>query len=200
MPDLERGVAQSAIATRTASANAARARRIVVRVRPVGPDGADDLAYITPSGVRAVLWPKIDSAPEAGRAVRLMRDAFGPNAPRLWIMIESPAAVEGADEIVAPYDAIEALVLGYGDLSKCFGVDLEPDMNPLRKAGIATMLAARAAGRLIIDGVELARGAELTEAFRRSIGLGYDGKTVLSAGQATKYNSVVETMTSRPAR
>lgn len=200
VPDLERGAAQSAVATRTASADAARASRIVVRVRPVGPDGADDLEYITPSGVRAVLWPKIDSASEAGRAVRLMRDAFGPDAPRLWIMIESPAAVEGADELAATDNAIEALVLGYGDLAKRLGVDLEPDVDPLREAGIVTMLAARKAGKLVIDGVELTRGAELTEAIARSIGLGYDGKTVFSAGQAAKYNSVVETMTSSPAR
>ena len=145
------------------------------------------------------MWPKIGSAAEARRAVALMGEMFGADAPRTWMMIESPAAVFSAAEIACADDCIEALVLGYGDLAKRLGVALQPEADPLRTAGIATMQAARAAGRLTIDGVELVRGAELTGAFARSIGLGYDGKTVFSAGQAAKYNSVVDSMNAQDA-
>ena len=36
----------------------------------------------------------------------------------------------------------------------------------------------------------------MTEAFAHSIGLGYDGKTVSSAGPAAKHNTVVDALTS----
>jgi citrate lyase subunit beta / citryl-CoA lyase len=192
--DLEDAVAPDAKAeARRAAAAAVQAggfgaRELVVRVNGLDtPWGADDLAAIAAVGPDAILTPKISSA--AGLAA--VRAAAGPHPP-LWAMIETCAAMFALPEIAEASARLGAnvWVMGTNDLAKEMRCTPGVDRAPLLTSLSLSVMAARARGITILDGVfnDIADPDGLTRQCAQGAAWGFDGKTLIHPGQIDAAN------------
>lgn len=176
-------------------------REIVVRVNGTNTPWFDaDLAAIariaaSGGGVQAVLIPKV-SDPETLRVVGRQLEALGaPSSLRLWAMIETPLAVLRALDIALaardPVARLAVMVLGTNDLAKETGAQILPGRAPMASWLSHCLLAARAGGVELLDGVwndfrdldGFAR--ECAEAAQ----MGFDGKTLIHPSQIEPCNA-----------
>jgi len=196
--DLEDAVAPAAkdgaraIVAAALAAGGYGTRELVLRVNAFEtPWGRDDLAAAATMPIDAVLLPKIDSADRVRLTVSLL-DAFGaPDRLAVWCMLESPLGILNAREIAAASPRLAALVLGTSDLTKELRAVATRERLPLITALGLAMLAARAHGLTILDGVhtDLADDQGLMAACRQGRELGFDGKTLIHPGQIPAANS-----------
>ncbi|MFN3280328.1 MAG: HpcH/HpaI aldolase/citrate lyase family protein [Tabrizicola sp.] len=161
-------------------------RARIVRVNGLGtPWGTDDLAAFSDHpGVDAVLLPKVNAPADLDPVADRVR------AP-LWAMLETPKGCLNAAAIAA-HPRLEGMVMGTNDLAKELGARYRADRLPLLAGLGACVLAARAEGRIIVDGV--------FNAFRDEAGLraeceqgrdmGFDGKTLIHPAQLDIANEV----------
>jgi citrate lyase subunit beta / citryl-CoA lyase len=201
--DLEDSVAPDAkIAARGQVIAAVRAggfggREIIVRVNgPHTPWGPDDLAAAAAAGPDAILLPKIDGPGAIMVAARAIREAGAPERTRLWAMMETPNAILNAGSIasVAADSAsrFAVMVMGLNDLAKETGARLTPG-RPTMTAWVANcVVAARAHGVDIIDGVY--NDIQDLDGFRAECvqgrDMGLDGKTLVHPTQIDICNEV----------
>ncbi|MBI1758902.1 MAG: CoA ester lyase [Actinobacteria bacterium] len=195
--DLEDAVAPEVKAVarqRVVAAVAARgfgAREVAVRVNGLDtPWYAEDLRAVARAGPDAVVVPKVGSADEVRKVERDLVAAGAPAGVAIWAMVETPAAVLGAREIASATPRLAVLVLGTNDLAKELRAEPVAGRAPLLTAMSLCLLAARAAGRVILDGVfnevtDLA-GFETECAQWRQFG--FDGKTLIHPGQIEPCN------------
>ncbi len=160
-----------------------RPRVRLVRVNALdGPWGAADLEAVHGMDCDGVLVPKA-SDPEQIDAV-----AARIGVP-IWAMIETPAGVLAAAQICA-HPSVDGIVLGTNDLVKDLGLRSRPDRLPLMYALQSSLMAARAAGVVAIDGVYNA--FRDTEGFefecRQGRDLGFDGKSLIHPDQIAAAN------------
>ena len=185
--DLEDAVApEEKDAARTRVLNAARdyaPRDTVIRVNAAGtPWHAADMAAAR-SGAGAVLLPKVRDAGEVA-AARLLADGMP-----LWAMIETPRGLLNATAIA---DAgVECLVFGSNDLLHALEGRHRGDRANLWTAMSLTVLAARAAGIAVLDGVhnDLDAAGEFDAACVLARDFGFDGKSVIHPSQIAPANS-----------
>ena len=183
--------ARAAVGAALAEGGYAR-HELVVRVNPLDtPWGHPDLAIAATLPVDAVLLPKVESADRVRLAGSLL-DALGaPPELALWCMIETPLGVLAAPEIAGADARIGALVLGTSDLGNDLRIRERRDRLPLMTAIGLVLLAARAHGRAVLDGVHL--DLEDTEDFaavcRQGRELGFDGKTLIHPQQIEAANA-----------
>jgi citrate lyase subunit beta/citryl-CoA lyase len=155
-------------------------REVVIRVNALStPWGEADLAAAAAAGPDAVLAPKI-----RGREDIAAYDGALASAPlntRLWAMIETPEAVLGIDAIADGPSSLGALVMGINDLAKEIGARQTPDRKPFQAAMALTVIAARAYGLAVLDGVhnEIDDLAALEAVCRQGADFGFDGKTLI---------------------
>lgn len=204
--DLEDAVAPDSKAEARRRARAAlesrilAGRQVVVRVNGL-PDGssteewlADDLAELATSGADAILFPKIRTIEDVERAETAIDHHFAPESVRLWLMIETPQAILNLREIVAerqkPHSRLDALVMGTNDLAKEMRLPASSSRIALLHALSATVLAARAADLVVLDGVfgRLEDLAGLEAECQQGRGLGFDGKTLIHPNQIEPAN------------
>ena len=162
------------------------ARARIVRVNGLGTEWVEgDLAaFGAHGGVDAVLLPKVNS-PEDLDAV-----AGRVTAP-LWAMLETAKGCLNAGAIAA-HDRLEGMVMGTNDLAKELGARFRADRLPLM-AGLGTcVLAARAEGKVIVDGVFNAFKDEagLRAECEQGRDMGFDGKTLIHPAQLDIANEV----------
>lgn len=147
--------------------------------------GRDDLvAFAAHPGVDAILVPKVNG-PADLEAVA----ALAAGKP-LWAMMETAAGMLNAAAI-AGHPRLEGMVMGTNDLAKELGSRFRADRMPLQTGLGLCLLAARAFGRVIVDGVY--------NAFRDEAGLraecaqgrdmGFDGKTLIHPAQVEIANA-----------
>jgi citrate lyase subunit beta/citryl-CoA lyase len=195
--DLEDAVAAAAkegartFVTAALSAGGYGSRELVLRVNPLDtPWGHADLAAAATMPIDAVLLPKVESADRVRLTVSLL-DALGaPERLAVWCMIETPLGVLAAREIAASSPRLAALVLGTSDLSKELHALATRDRLPLITSLGLVMLAARAFGLAILDGVHLDLSDEESFALSCQQGreLGFDGKTLIHPKQIASAN------------
>ena len=197
--DLEDAVAKEAKEAARAIVAAAMAaggyssRELVLRVNPLDtPWGHADLAAAATMPIDAVLLPKVESPERVQLTVSLL-DALGaPEGLAVWSMIETPLGVLAAREIAAASRRLAALVLGTSDLTKELHALATRDRLPLITSLGLVMLAARAYGLAILDGVHLDLSDE--EGFglqcRQGRELGFDGKTLIHPKQIAPANAI----------
>lgn len=164
-------------------------REVTIRVNGIDtPWHADDLKAVAAAGPAAVVVPKVDSAEE----VRAIEAALGDSPTRIWAMIETPRAVLGCAEIAAASERLTVLVLGTNDLAKELLAEQVPGRAPLLGPLSTCVLAARATGKVILDGVyNDVRDAEGFEAeCRQGREFGFDGKTLIHPSQLEPCNRV----------
>ena len=196
--DLEDAVAPEAKETvRTAVAAAVTAggyapRELILRVNPLDTAwGHADLAIAATLPIDAVLLPKVESAERVWLTIELL-DALGaPPERSVWCMIETPLGVLAAADIAGASPRVGALVLGTSDLANDLHARPTRDRLPLLTALGLVLLAARAHGRGILDGVhlDLADPQGLAAACRQGHDLGFDGKTLIHPDQIAAANA-----------
>jgi citrate lyase subunit beta / citryl-CoA lyase len=179
------------------------AREIVVRVNALAsPWGQADLAAAANAGADAVLIPKVESADLVRQSLAVLDEAGGPADLPLWCMMETPRAMLRAEAIAAAHPRVGCLVMGTSDLAK----DLHAAHTALRLPMITALglclLAARACGLAILDGVhlDLADAEGLEAACRQGAELGFDGKTLIHPGQIGPANAAFAPSADRLSR
>lgn len=154
------------------------------------PEFEADLSAALACSPDAILLPKLeDPAVLAEVAARL--DAAGSPA-RLWAMIETPRAIiEIAAIAAAAAPRLAALVLGPNDLAKSTGVPMRPGRAAMLPWFMAVVLAARAQGLAVLDGVYNAfrDTAGFAAECEQAAELGFDGKTLIHPAQIEAANA-----------
>src|SRR5437763_9669699 len=160
--DLEDAVAPEAKETaRTAVAAAVTAggyapRELVLRVNPLDTAwGHADLGAAATLPIDAVLLPKVENAERVSLTIDLLDSLGAPPELAVWCMIETPLGVLAAPQIAGASPRLGALVLGTSDLTKDLHAKETRDRRPLLTALGFVLLAGRAHGRAVLDGVHL---------------------------------------------
>ena len=162
---------------------------------PHTPWGADDLEAAIAAAPDAILLPKVDGPGTIMVAARAMNEAGAPERTRLWATIETPMAILSVGSIAAtaadPDSRLEVLVMGLNDLVK----ETRARLTPGRPTAIAWLsmcvVAARAHGCDIIDGVynDFNDSAGFKAECEQARDLGLDGKTLIHPGQIDVCNA-----------
>jgi len=195
--DLEDAVAPDAKpAAREAACAAVRSgeygrREVTIRVNGADTEWhAADLAAACAAGPNAIVVPKVDSADAVLALVEAMAEHGAPERTKLWAMLETPYAVLHAEEIAGAADRLTVLVLGTNDLVKELYAEHVPGRAPVLSALGLCVLAARATGKVILDGVF--NDVKDTDGFlaecRQGREMGFDGKTLIHPGQVAGAN------------
>jgi citrate lyase subunit beta / citryl-CoA lyase len=167
-------------------------REITIRVN--GADTAwhrDDLAAACAAGPDAIVVPKVDSADAVRELVGSMASYGAPEHTRLWAMVETPVAMLHAEEIASASDRLTVLVMGTNDLAKELYAEHVPGRQPLLTGLGLALLAARATGRAILDGVfnDVQDSDGFLAECRQGREMGFDGKTLIHPGQVAGANA-----------
>jgi citrate lyase subunit beta / citryl-CoA lyase len=166
-------------------------RETLIRVNALAtPWGFADLQAAARSGADGVLLPKVESAEAVRQALAVLDGAGAPADLPLWCMLETPRATLRADEIAGASPRLGGLVMGTSDLAKELRAAHTPLRLPLLTALGLCLLAARAHGLPILDGVHLDLGDEegFAAACRQGAELGFDGKTLIHPRQIEAAN------------
>jgi citrate lyase subunit beta / citryl-CoA lyase len=170
-------------------------RRLVARINALAtPWGHDDLAALAAAPVEAILAPKVDDAADV-EALSSAMDAAGFAADvALWVMIETPRAVLALERIAAcaATARLQGFVLGLNDLAKDSGIAQLPGRAAFVPVLTMAVLAARAHGLIILDGVcNAIDDAALLEAeCVQARDSGFDGKTLIHPAQLDVCNRI----------
>jgi citrate lyase subunit beta/citryl-CoA lyase len=169
------------------------AKELAIRINAVGTQWHhDDIVAAAAAAPAAVLVPKVNSAAEVARLVTALDKAGAPLSTKLWAMLETPVAVLHAEEIASASPRLTVLVMGTNDLAKELFAEQVPGREPLKFGLQRCLMAARLAGKVILDGVyndikdEDGFRAECIQARQ----FGFDGKTLIHPSQVGPCNEV----------
>ncbi len=171
-------------------------REIVVRVNALSSEwGADDLRFAGSLAPDAILLPKIDMPRDILEANDALDDADVPEATALWAMIETPRAMLNISAIAElgrdRASRLACFVAGTNDLVKETGTRDTPDRRYLTPWLMQMVLAARAGGIDVLDGVF--NDFRDLDAFTRQCGesadMGFDGRTLIHPTQIAPANA-----------
>ena len=157
-------------------------RELVVRVNGLmTPWGEADVAEMATAGAHALLIPKVENKQIINGVEGRMLTAQAPDAMSIWCMIETPKGVMRAEEIASASPRLGALVMGTSDLAKDLHCLHTPSRGPFMTSLSWCILAARANGLSILDGVhlDLADDDGFAESCRQGREIGFDGKTLI---------------------
>lgn len=166
-------------------------REVIVRVNGLTtPWGFDDLAAAALAGPDAILVPKVEDATTVMRASALLAEAGAPAQTALWVMMETPRALLSANEIAGAGGRLQALVIGSNDIMKELHARPRPDRLPQRTSLGLTLLAGRAYGLTVLDGVfnDIADSAGFEAECIDGRDMGFDGKTLIHPNQIEASN------------
>lgn len=168
-------------------------REVIVRVNALStPWGYEDVHAVAKLGADAILFPKVDTPEQVIAAVTALEAAGAPADLPVWIMAETPRGILNIDAIAGASKRLSTIVMGTSDLAK----DLRARHTPDRTAFITSLglcvLAARAHGLDILDGVYLNIDDEpgLIAACEQGCDMGFDGKTLIHPKQVAAANAV----------
>ncbi len=190
-PDHKESARENACAA--ASSGKYGARELTIRVNGIGTQWhARDLAAACGAGPDGIVVPKVGSAQQVRDLVSAMEAHGAPEHTTLWAMVETPGAILDVAELASSSDRLAVLVMGTNDLLKELGARHVPGRAPLATALSMAVLAARAAGIAILDGVY--NDVKDAEGFAAECvagrDMGFDGKTLIHPGQVQPCNAV----------
>lgn len=167
-------------------------RQVMVRVNGTDtPWGEDDIAAVAATALDAIVLPKIESRDQLLNTIDLINRHGGHHVP-VWIMTETPRGVLDTDDVYGCSNRIGGVILGTSDLAKDLRIPHTPDRLGFLHLLSQCVLAARANGLEIIDGVHL-NFRDLDE-FRvhceQGRTLGFDGKSLIHPSQVEICNAV----------
>lgn len=168
-------------------------RELIIRVNGMDtPWGADDIAAVAKAGPDAILVPKINDGEMVRDLVAAIDNAGAPATTALWCMMETPIGILNAQEIGAASDRVAVWVMGTNDIAKDTGAQHTPMRLPMITALGICMLAARAYGVQILDGVynDIKDDAGFRATCEQGLEMGFDGKTLIHPSQVEPCNDV----------
>lgn len=196
--DLEDAVApdakaagREAIAAALAEKAAYGHRELAVRVNGLDTEwGHADLVAMATAGADAVLLPKVESSDMVRRAASVLEAAGAPASLPIWCMMETPRGVLHA-EAIADHPRVTCFVMGTSDLTKDLLARHTAQRLPMLPSLGLCLLAARAAGIAIVDGVylDLDDAEGFTASCEQGRDLGFDGKTLIHPKQIAAANA-----------
>jgi len=160
------------------------ARARIVRVNGLDTEwGAADcttMAAAIAAGAKidAILIPKVNSPADLDAVAALVPGAD------LWAMMETCLGMLNAAQI-AGHPRLKGMVMGTNDLAKELGSRFRADRLPMQAGLGLCLLAAKANGQVIVDGVYNAFKDEAGLKFECDQGrdMGFDGKTLIHPAQ-----------------
>jgi citrate lyase subunit beta/citryl-CoA lyase len=189
--DLEDAVApDSKESARTAACAAASSgeygrRELTIRCNGLDtPWGVDDLAAAAVSNAAAVVVPKVSSVAYIDEVAERLAEAGAPTGMTVWAMIETPTAIFDVRAIAA-HPSVSVLVMGTNDLARELRAPLAAGRIALLAHLATAVLAAREAGKVILDGVynDVKDLQGFERECRQGVEFGFDGKTLIHPGQ-----------------
>ena len=139
---------------------------------------ADAAAFAGHPNVDAILVPKVSRSADLDAVAAVTGDK------PLWAMMETALGMLNAAEI-AGHARLQGMVMGTNDLAKELGSRFRADRLPMQAGLGLCLLAARAHGRVIVDGVYNAfkDGEGLRAECEQGRDMGFDGKTLIHPAQ-----------------
>lgn len=160
-------------------------RMKIVRINGLDTEwGADDAKAAAAMGADAILLPKVNSPADLDALAAITGDA------PLWAMMESPLGMLNAAQIAA-HPKLEGMVMGTNDLAKELQSRSRADRLPMMTGLGLCVLAGKAHGVALIDGVYNAFKDDEGHRVECDQGrdMGFDGKTVIHPAQLEVANA-----------
>ncbi|WP_298860383.1 CoA ester lyase [uncultured Sulfitobacter sp.] len=154
-------------------------RMKIIRINGLDTEwGADDAKAAAKMGADAILLPKVDNPADLDALA-----TFTGNIP-LWAMMESPLGMLNAAAIAA-HPKLQGMVMGTNDLAKELQTRPRADRLPMMTGLGLCVLAGKAYGIALIDGVYNAFKDDEGHRVECDQGrdMGFDGKTVIHPAQ-----------------
>ncbi|WP_040494726.1 HpcH/HpaI aldolase/citrate lyase family protein [Ilumatobacter nonamiensis] len=165
-------------------------RELTIRCNGLDTEwGAGDIAAAGAANPSAVVIPKVDSV-EGVAEVSKQLDAAGASADvMIWPMIETPTAIFNVREI-ATHPRVAVLIMGTNDLAKELRSPIVAGRHPLIPHLATALLAAREAGKVIVDGVynDVKDPDGFAAECVQGMEMGFDGKTLIHPSQVDPAN------------
>lgn len=172
-------------------------RELVIRTNGLDTPWFDaDLAAAAEAGPDAILIPKVSSPETLAEIGHRLTGLWAKPETRVWAMIETPLAILDCERIArAAHEAstrLACFVLGTNDLAKETRARFVPGRAPMLPWLTTAILAARAHGLDVIDGVynDLKDEAGFRAECEQGRDLGFDGKTLIHPGQVATANAI----------
>lgn len=175
-------------------------RELVIRTNALETTwGTADLLAAAEVAPDAILIPKVAHAGDIISSAKILKSVNASEKTRLWAMMETPHAILNSREIAAvamdPENRLDCLVLGTNDLLKESRARAINNRFAIVPWLALTVVAARAYGLDIIDGVyndyRDEPGFRLECEHGRTLGM--DGKTLIHPSQVGPCNEVFST-------
>lgn len=181
---VEEKVNARAVLTRALTEADFGGRARIVRINGLDSDWGRDDALAMAAAIRAgakidaILVPKVSTKSDLDAVANLI-----PVVP-LWAMMETALGMLNATDIAA-HPRLEGMVMGTNDLAKELQCRFRPDRLALQTGLGLCLLAAKAFGKIIVDGVYNAfkDDAGLKAECEQGRDMGFDGKTLIHPAQ-----------------
>ena len=168
-------------------------RELVVRINGLGTEWHDDdLVAVAGLAAHGVLVPKVETGEHVQALAAMLETLDAPESLQLWVMIETPRSFLRAEEIASASDRLAALVIGTNDLvNDLHGLHV-PGRAPVVPALSLAVLGARAAGKVILDGVfnDITDEGGFRAEAQQGREMGFDGKTLIHPSQIASANDL----------
>jgi citrate lyase subunit beta/citryl-CoA lyase len=174
-----------------------RGRTVVVRVNGLGTVWVEeDVRAISRAGMVGVLFPKISTELDVRHAEGLLNMYGAPRTTELWCMIETPRAIVNAQALgslaLEKGSRMSTWVLGTNDIVKDLRARHTPKRENLVPMLATALMAARANGLAILDGVhnDVSDKAGFEFTCRQGREMGFDGRTLIHPNQIDACHAV----------
>ena len=157
----------------------------IVRINGLDTEwGTDDARAVADMNADAILLPKVGSPEDVDALAALL-----PGDLPIWAMMETPRGMLNAAEIAA-HPRMAGFVMGTNDLAKELQTRFRADRLPMISSLSICLLAARAEGLVIVDGVYNAFKDDegLKVECEQGRDMGFDGKTLIHPAQVAVCN------------
>ncbi|WP_343315668.1 CoA ester lyase [Brucella sp. BE17] len=194
--DLEDSVAPEAKASARAALEAhfaahpsANFERIVRVNGAETPWGKEDVTIAAGIGADAILLPKVERPQDVIDAANRLDHHDAEPEMAIWAMIETARGILNADEIATLGNRsaarLAAFVVGSNDLAQQTGVRLDGARTYLVPWLMQILLAARAGGLTVLDGVynDFRNETGFADECAQGAAMGFDGKTLIHPNQ-----------------
>ncbi|MFK7752292.1 MAG: CoA ester lyase [Sedimentitalea sp.] len=160
-------------------------RMKIVRINGLDtPWGSDDVEAVANMATDAILVPKVETPQQLDAVAAITGDLA------IWAMMETPRGMINAPTIAA-HPKLRGMVMGTNDLAKELDSRYRPDRLAMMSGLGLCLLAAKAEGLVIVDGVYNAFKDETGLAAECAQGrdMGFDGKTLIHPAQIDVTNT-----------
>ncbi|MFZ3033169.1 MAG: CoA ester lyase [Parvibaculum sp.] len=170
-------------------------RELVIRVNGMDtPWGMDDIKAAVAAKPDAILVPKVNSAEDVMRADKALSDAGADASMQLWCMIETPLAILNIQAIAAKAAStrMTVWVMGTNDIAKELRAAHTSDRVPMLASLGLSIIAARAYGIIVLDGVynDIKNEEGFAAICEQGRDMGFDGKTLIHPSQVAPCNVI----------